>query len=159
LENAVGSGLSRSGCSRFSRCRARPRMGARPSPEAPARSPRWRGVTVRQTEQRAVWGARLPRSPLERRNWQRAPRAKREGAGASHRLRRASARRFLYRSNVARLPETGDVVLGKYRIVRVLGRGGMGVVFEAMNVATEGRVALKLLSPDLGDSADWSSRM
>ena len=47
------------------------------------------------------------------------------------------------------LPELGDVVLGKYRIVRSLGQGGMGVVFEAVNVVGGGHVALKMLKPAL----------
>jgi eukaryotic-like serine/threonine-protein kinase len=35
--------------------------------------------------------------------------------------------------------------LGDFRIVRVLGRGGMGVVYEALQVSLNGRVALKIL--------------
>ena len=50
------------------------------------------------------------------------------------------------------LPKIGDVVCGKYRILRELGRGGMGVVYEAINVATEGQVALKVIR-DMGQSA------
>lgn len=56
------------------------------------------------------------------------------------------------------LPELGDLVLGKYRVVRVLGQGGMGVVFEAVNVATDGRVAIKMLKPSL-DGGERASRM
>lgn len=60
------------------------------------------------------------------------------------------------------LPELGDVVLGKYRLIRRLGEGGMGVVFEAVNIATDGGVALKMLKPDGGDdeqSSDHTARM
>ncbi|MBX3228497.1 MAG: serine/threonine protein kinase [Labilithrix sp.] len=57
------------------------------------------------------------------------------------------------------LPAKGDVVLGKYRVTRQLGRGGMGVVYEAVNVATDGRVALKLMSPGAEDAAERISRM
>ncbi|MFO0735226.1 MAG: serine/threonine-protein kinase [Labilithrix sp.] len=57
------------------------------------------------------------------------------------------------------LPELGDIVLGKYRVVRALGQGGMGVVFEAVNTATDGRVALKMLKPSLDGGSDRSSRM
>ena len=39
----------------------------------------------------------------------------------------------------------GALVTAKYEVVRVLGRGGMGVVYEATNLQTHGRVALKLL--------------
>jgi serine/threonine protein kinase len=37
----------------------------------------------------------------------------------------------------------GDIVAGKYRIVRVLGEGGMGVVVEALHQTLDQRVAIK----------------
>jgi serine/threonine protein kinase len=46
------------------------------------------------------------------------------------------------------LPSDGEVV-GSYRVVRRLGAGGMGVVFEAINLDTDAPVALKWLSPEL----------
>jgi len=49
------------------------------------------------------------------------------------------------------LPEPGDVLAGKYRIVRKLGEGGMGVVFEAVHARIEQRVAIKMLLPDVLD--------
>jgi serine/threonine-protein kinase len=42
----------------------------------------------------------------------------------------------------------GDVLLGKYRIERVLGAGGMGVVVAAFHLQLEERVAIKFLLPD-----------
>jgi len=39
----------------------------------------------------------------------------------------------------------GSVVAGKYRIVRELGKGGMGAVYEAVHVSTAKRVALKVI--------------
>src|SRR6185436_8652390 len=40
---------------------------------------------------------------------------------------------------------------GPYRVIRELGRGGMGEVYEAEEIDTGRRVALKLLSRALGD--------
>jgi serine/threonine-protein kinase len=41
----------------------------------------------------------------------------------------------------------GEVLAGKYRVERVLGEGGMGVVVAAMHIQLEQRVALKFLLP------------
>jgi serine/threonine protein kinase len=40
----------------------------------------------------------------------------------------------------------GLLIGGRYRIIRTIGRGGMGVVHEATNELTHGRVAIKTLS-------------
>lgn len=39
----------------------------------------------------------------------------------------------------------GDLIAGKYRLVRLIGRGGMGVVWEAHSDALDIRVAIKLI--------------
>ncbi len=41
----------------------------------------------------------------------------------------------------------GDEIAGKYRVERIVGRGGMGVVVSAVHVHLEERVAIKLLLP------------
>ncbi|HRG99782.1 MAG TPA: serine/threonine-protein kinase [Polyangiaceae bacterium] len=49
-------------------------------------------------------------------------------------------------------PRPGDIVDGKYELVREIGKGGMGVVYEAMHTRLNQRVALKFLLPaDLND--------
>jgi uncharacterized RDD family membrane protein YckC len=52
----------------------------------------------------------------------------------------------------AGLPEAGEL-RGRYQIVRRLGRGGMGTVFEANETETGRRVALKLLTRVLDPAA------
>ena len=42
----------------------------------------------------------------------------------------------------------GDVLVGKYRVERVLGTGGMGIVVAARHLRLEERVAIKFLHPD-----------
>jgi len=48
---------------------------------------------------------------------------------------------------VSTTPELGTIVGGKYRLVRSLGHGGMGTVYEAENTLTLKRAAIKWLHP------------
>lgn len=43
--------------------------------------------------------------------------------------------------------EPGEVIGGKYLVERLIGRGGMGVVFQARHLLLEERVALKVVAP------------
>jgi Tol biopolymer transport system component len=45
--------------------------------------------------------------------------------------------------------EPGDLLAGRFRVVRFLGRGGMGEVYEAEDLEVRDRVAIKAIRPDL----------
>jgi eukaryotic-like serine/threonine-protein kinase len=47
------------------------------------------------------------------------------------------------------MPAPGDVIHGKYRLVRLIGDGGMGSIYEARHELLGSHVALKFLHPDL----------
>lgn len=48
-------------------------------------------------------------------------------------------------NSLATAYKAGDLIAGKYRLVRLIGRGGMGVVWEAHSTALDIRVAIKLI--------------
>jgi serine/threonine-protein kinase len=52
----------------------------------------------------------------------------------------------------------GSTVAGKYHIDRLIGRGGMGAVFQATNAAIGKRVALKFLGAETSKDADAATR-
>jgi tRNA A-37 threonylcarbamoyl transferase component Bud32 len=52
----------------------------------------------------------------------------------------------------------GEILAGKYRVERVLGQGGMGVVVAAMHLQLEKRVALKFVLPDHVQSPETVER-
>jgi endoglucanase len=52
----------------------------------------------------------------------------------------------------------GELVGGKYKIVRLLARGGMGVVYEAQHTVVRRRFAIKFLRRDLADRRDILNR-
>ena len=53
----------------------------------------------------------------------------------------------------------GDVLLDKYRVERVLGEGGMGMVVAALHLELHELVALKLLHPGTTENAELVARM
>ncbi len=52
----------------------------------------------------------------------------------------------------------GQVVLGTYELIDVLGQGGMSVVFKARHKLTDQEVALKILPPELAANSQVKSR-
>ena len=54
--------------------------------------------------------------------------------------------------------EPGTLLCGKYRVVRTLGRGGMGVVVEAFHLELQVPVAIKVLLPDFMAYAEAATR-
>jgi serine/threonine-protein kinase len=55
-------------------------------------------------------------------------------------------------------PPEGTILRGKYRVERVLGQGGMGVVVAAMHLGLKQRVAIKLLNAELAESPEIVER-
>src|SRR5689334_19659306 len=54
--------------------------------------------------------------------------------------------------------EVGELIAEKYRVERVLGRGGMGLVVAAVHVSLGQRVAVKFLLPNVAASAPVIAR-
>jgi serine/threonine protein kinase len=54
--------------------------------------------------------------------------------------------------------KTGDMVEGRYRIIKTLGAGGMGTVFLAEHALIKRKVAIKILHQDLATNADVIER-
>ena len=48
--------------------------------------------------------------------------------------------------------EIGEILAGKYRIDRILGAGGMGVVVAATHTQLDQKVAIKFLLPEAVDT-------
>jgi eukaryotic-like serine/threonine-protein kinase len=55
--------------------------------------------------------------------------------------------------------EPGELVVGKYQVKELLGRGGMGQVYLARHTITGKRVALKMLSSNLSPAAHADKRL
>jgi serine/threonine-protein kinase len=61
-------------------------------------------------------------------------------------------------ATAAEVPREGDIIADKYRVERVLGMGGMGVVVAARHVRLDERVALKFLLPNATMNAEVVAR-
>jgi serine/threonine protein kinase len=56
------------------------------------------------------------------------------------------------------LPQEGDVIAGKYRVERILGKGGMGVVVAARDLTLRRLVAIKVMLSDANTLPDAVAR-
>ncbi|HTN92294.1 MAG TPA: protein kinase, partial [Sorangium sp.] len=52
----------------------------------------------------------------------------------------------------------GIVFAGRYRVLRRLGAGGMGAVYEALHAQTDRRCALKVMHPHIAERQDLRDR-
>lgn len=55
--------------------------------------------------------------------------------------------------------ERGTILADRVQIVRAIGRGGMGIVYEAVDLSSSSRVAVKVLSPKRKDDLDSMFRL
>jgi serine/threonine-protein kinase len=53
---------------------------------------------------------------------------------------------------------SGDIIAGKYRVERILGSGGMGVVVSARHVELGWLRAIKVMHPEPGGGGGWAPR-
>lgn len=61
-------------------------------------------------------------------------------------------------SEIDDAPPTRDLVAGKYRLVRLLGRGGMGSVWEGVHASLGTRVAVKFIEREYADNEEARKR-
>ena len=54
--------------------------------------------------------------------------------------------------------QPGEIIDGKYRIVRLVGEGGMGAVYEGENTRIKRQVAIKVLHASVAEKTDVVQR-
>lgn len=54
--------------------------------------------------------------------------------------------------------EVGQIIDGKYRVEGLLGQGGMGAVYAGLHLHIDSRVAIKVLLPEVTQSAEGAAR-
>lgn len=59
---------------------------------------------------------------------------------------------------MARNWEAGDLIMGRYRLISLLGQGGMGSVWRAEHVELKNQVAIKLLDPAIAGNEEMIGR-
>lgn len=52
----------------------------------------------------------------------------------------------------------GSIFAQRYRVVRMIGQGGMGAVFEVVHLETERRCALEVMQPNMVDNEALRAR-
>src|SRR5947207_9316551 len=55
-------------------------------------------------------------------------------------------------------PLAAGTCLGKYQVVRLIGEGGMGAVYEGVHLGIGKKVAIKVMNPDLATNLDARAR-
>ena len=71
---------------------------------------------------------------------------------------RATARRWSKTRRRAQADLVGQILADRYRVVRLIGEGGMGQVYEAQHVNINKRFAIKLLRPEIVSNAEAVAR-
>ena len=57
-----------------------------------------------------------------------------------------------------RIPRTGELLAGRYRIEMVIGKGAMGAVVAATDIQESRRVAIKTILPHLAEQPEYNTR-